>query len=138
MLDTLLWLAIASGLVSTITRNGTAYALLASVAVCLALQNAEAPFDPVLWMAIDVVVMLAIVRPGMTRADWLVMILFAPAWVGYLLPPDPRYLIGTLVVIVQFLAIFPTKRVLSRACRTLPHQPAWRDFDLRVYSESFA
>jgi hypothetical protein len=109
--EVLFWLAVACGVVSASTGNRTAWALLASVALCLGLDSAGVPFNFVLWLLIDLVVILVIIRPTMTVADCVILALFIPAWVGYLLPDAQRFQIGFVVVVAQLLLTFPAETV---------------------------
>lgn len=92
-------------------NNRTAWVLLASAGLCLALARAHVPFNPVIWMLIDLAVILLIVRPKMTYPDCVILALFAPAWVFYLLPDAARYGGSLVVVVVQFLLTAPLHRL---------------------------
>jgi hypothetical protein len=113
MIDGLFWLAVACGVASASTGNRTAWALLASVGLCIGLDAAQVPFSFPLWLLIDLAVVLVIIRPQMSAADCLVLALFIPAWVAYLLPDDQRFHLSSFVVIAQLLL-------------TLPVATAWR------------
>jgi hypothetical protein len=98
-----------------IVRNRTAWALLASLALCLfVLEPLEVPFNPVLWVAIDCAVIAAIVRrplEDMSTRDIVIASMFAPAWVFYTMAPEVRYQGGLAVVVTQLLLCFPAQEV---------------------------
>lgn len=103
------WIAVACGVLGAVTGNRTAWILLASVGLCLALDRYQVPFNFVLWLLIDLVVILAILRPDLTKADCVVLALFVPAWVFYLMPPDTRFTGSFAVVVAQLLLTFPAE-----------------------------
>lgn len=107
------WLAVACAVVSAATRNRTAWALLASVGLCFALDYLGAPFNFVLWMLIDLAVVLVIIRPTMTKTDCVIIALFIPAWCFYLLPADTRFWGSFVVVVAQLVLTFPVEALRS-------------------------
>lgn len=123
MTEVLLWLAVACGVVSASTGNRTAWALLASLGLCVAFDHAGVPFSFPLWLLIDLAVILVIIRPNTSVADCFILALFIPAWVGYLLPDAQRFQIGFVVVVAQLLLTFPA----AKLWRALFPPPASRD-----------
>jgi hypothetical protein len=109
MLAVVFWLAFACGVVSAITGNRTAWALLASVGLCFAFDYAQVPFNFVVWTLIDLAVVGAIIRPKMTAADCVIIALFVPAWCFYLLPADTRFWGSFVVVVAQLVLTFPVE-----------------------------
>jgi hypothetical protein len=116
------WLAVACGVISASTGNRTACALLASVGLCMAFTYLHVPFHFILWLLIDLAVIRVIIRPTMTAADCVILALFFPAWVSYLLPDAERFRISFIVVVAQLLLTFPAE-MLRRAITGLlkPH-----------------
>ena len=133
-----LWLAIAVGMVSARLGNRTAWALLASVALCLTLDWAGAVFHLLFWMLIDFAVILFVVRPKMTVSDCLIVALFVPAWALYLLPDPVRHEGSRIIVIAQFLLTFPLRRFWRRAQNVDRTFDPWDHFDLRVRHGAYA
>lgn len=131
MLHVVFWLAVACGCLSASTGNRTAWALLASVGLCLAFDHFGVPFHFILWLLIDLAVILAIIRPAMTTADVVIVALFIPAWVAYLLPEGPRFELGFLVVVAQLLLTFPAVTV-HRAIQSFWKAPSDDGFDKRM------
>jgi hypothetical protein len=113
-MQTLLHLAILCGLAGVLAGDRTAVALVVNVGACLALQRAEVEFDVALWMTIDVLVAMAIVRPDMRPRDWFVVGLFGVAFVFYQLPDPWRYFGSVSVSITQLLLTFPATPVLEK------------------------
>jgi len=111
MLDAALYAALGVAACSALWGSRAAWVLLASVTFCLALNEARVPFHPILWMLFDLVVVLLIVRPKMTHADCVILALFIPAWVFYLMPQDDRYFGSMLVTIAQLFLTAPIERV---------------------------
>lgn len=132
MLGVVFWLAVACGVVSAATGNRTAVVLLASVGLCLALDYLAVSFSFPLWLLIDLAVVLAIIRPAMTKTDCVIIALFIPAWCFYLLPPETRFWGSFVVVVTQLALTFPLRKVWRRV-RSMPHEPdRWNEFDLMV------
>jgi hypothetical protein len=109
MLQVVFWLAVACGVISAATGNRTAWVLLASVGLCFAFGELRIPFNFIIWVLIDLAVILAIIRPTMTKADCIILALFVPAWCFYLLPPDPRFWGSFVVVVAQLVFTFPVE-----------------------------
>lgn len=113
-------------------RNRTAWALLASVALCLTLDWRGVEFDAAFWWLIDVLVIAVIYRRGMPRADWIILALFPVAWAAYFLPNPWRYEIALAVVIAQLLLTVPYAAFWGRLKRMPKLPDRWSDFDLMV------
>lgn len=96
---------------ASIKRNRAPWALLASLAVCLfVLEPFKVPFNPVIWIAIDLAVAAAIIRfpmSDMPTRDIVVLALFFPGLAFYTMEPEVRYQGGLAVVITQLLLTFP-------------------------------
>lgn len=135
-MQALLWLAIACGIAGAFSGNRTAWPLLASVGLCKVMERYEVPYDWRLWVSIDLAVIALIFalawKRGLTRADWVVLALFAPAFVAYALPPDPRYFITMATVICQLMLTFPAANAWGRLKRIREHPDRWNEFDLRA------
>lgn len=110
-----LWIAAGIGCLSLLLGQRTAIPLLASFGLSYMLCRYNVPFDPVLWIMIDLAVILCIVHAKMTHVDAAVLALFLPAFIGYQLSPEPRNAISWAVVVSQFLLVFPPRK----ACLTL-------------------
>lgn len=95
----------------------TAAALLASNAFTFALCRAGVPFNFVLWVVVDLVVILIVIRPEMTRRDLVILALFAPIWALYLLRPEWWAQAVILTVVVQMLLTFPAGQAWALAKR---------------------
>jgi hypothetical protein len=103
-------LAILAALAGACVRNVTAAALLGSFAFSTTLCELGVPFNPILWMVIDVVVILFIIRPDMKRRDLVILAIFLPIWALYItMPPWASTVIDGLVV-AQMLLTFPVRR----------------------------
>jgi hypothetical protein len=113
MLAVVFWLAVACGCVSALTGNRTAWALLASVGLCFVFDYAGVPFSFPLWLLIDLAVILAIIHPRMSKADCIVVALFVPAWVGYLLPDQQRFQMCLWVVVTQLALTYRHDQTLG-------------------------
>lgn len=128
-------LATTSGCVSAWEGNRTAWALLASLALCLGLSAAGAQFVPLVWVAIDLAVIGFIASSGLSAADCIIIALFIPAWAGYALPQDERFVVGTLAVSAQLLMTFPIVIVWKRVREFNRQFNPWDHFDLRARHE---
>jgi hypothetical protein len=109
VIQAVFWLSVACAACGALTRNRTAWVLLASVAFCLGLDAAEVKFHFVFWMLIDTVVVLAIIHPKMTRTDCVILALFIPAWCFYLMPDEARFWGTFVVVVAQLTLTFPVE-----------------------------
>lgn len=89
------------------------FVLLASLALSTGLDWAQVPFNGAIWVLIDIGVILAILRRGMTHADLAVIALFIPAWAGYLLPDPIRFWLSWSVVVTQFMLTVPKSRPIT-------------------------
>lgn len=140
-----LWVAIAIAACGAVARpqNRTAWALVASAVLSLALDWRGVEFNFLFWWLIDVLVLAVFVplepRFNLWRAflrmgwtDRFVAAFFPVAWLAYLLPDPWRYYATTAIVVVQLLLTLPYAELrarLKRACRT---PDKWNEFDLRV------
>lgn len=111
MLEGALYAAIGCAACSALFGCRTAWVLLASVAFCLALDQAGVPFMPVYWMLFDLVVVLLLLRPTMTHADCVIVALFIPAWLFYFMPDEQRYVGSMLVTVIQLMLTAPVEKV---------------------------
>lgn len=66
------------------------------------------------WAAIDVGVYVALIRPGMTRREVMILMLMIPGWVFYVMDPAWRGLGTTVVVIVQTMLAIPLAQIRGR------------------------
>lgn len=110
MIEAAFWLAVVCAVAGALTGNRTAWALLASVGLCFALEQAQVAFHLCLWVLIDLGIIAAIIRPSMTNTDVLIVALFIPAWVFYLAPDPARFIGSSAVVVAQLALCFPAKR----------------------------
>jgi hypothetical protein len=137
MLDAVFAFAVALGGVAALLGSRTALALLCGTFVDKALTVLGVPFDPNLWMAVDLMVMAAIginaiLRLALDRTDKVVLALFLPAWWFYYIDGWNGYAGSVAVCSSQFLLVFPWGKAWRRAKETpLPPDP-FEDFDLRV------
>lgn len=131
MIEVVFWLAVACAVLGAMARNRTAIALLGSVMVCMAMNYAQVPFNFVVWMLIDLVIVLVIIHPKMTKVDCVILALFIPAWCFYLLPADTRFW-GTFVVVVAQLTLTFPLDALRGALAGLWRQSSDDPFDKMV------
>lgn len=110
MIDWLLAIAALAALTGSLARNVTAAALLGSLVFSLGLIAVGVPFNFLLWMGIDVVVILFIVRPDMKRRDLVILALFLPVWAIYLTMPAWCAEAIKTIVAAQMLLTFPLRR----------------------------
>jgi len=110
MLQSALWLAVACAFAGAFAGNRTAVVLLASLMLCMGLDEAGIQFNFLFWLLIDVAVIGAIIRPDMRFRDCAVLVLFLPAWSFYLADENTRYIGGSVVVILQLMLTFPIVR----------------------------
>lgn len=110
MADWLLIGAAFAALAGASARNVTAAALLGSLIFSLALIEIGVPFSFLLWMGIDVVVILFIVRADMKRRDIMILALFLPIWAIYLTMPAWCAEAIKTIVAAQMLLTFPVRR----------------------------
>lgn len=113
MLEAALYTAVGVAACSALAGSRTAWILLGSVAFCLLLDRIGADFIPVVWMLFDLVVVFLIVRHAMTAADCVIIALFIPAWVFYLLPDQERYVGSVIVTAFQLLLTAPFERLTA-------------------------
>lgn len=109
-LDLLLVTGCLAAVAGAVARNLTAIALLASFAFSEALCKLGVPFNFVLWVVIDLLVIICIIRPDMRHRELVVLALFLPIWALYIAWPQwgPQA-IETLAA-VQMLLTFPVRR----------------------------
>lgn len=111
MVNAVFWLAMAVAAMGAYAGNRTACALLISACVCLALDAAEVPFELVLWMIIDgMVIAWMLSRPSIPRRDFLILALFPQAWGFYLMGDPWRYIGTSLVASLQMFLTFPARK----------------------------
>lgn len=133
ILDPLIYLAAflaACGLFASRGRDRAAWALLASLIVVETMQRSGMAFHVVWWAMLDAAVFLFITMGRLTLREVSVLLLFFPAWLAYLLPEGPRYVVTAIVVIGQFLIVLPWQKAWNRAKETPPpcHE---NPFDMR-------
>lgn len=129
----ILYLAIACGIAGALARNRTPLPLLASVALCLLFEWREVPFFWPLWVTIDLAVAAAIWRLNrghIKPADWLVLSLFVPGFVGYAMDEAARFQVGFGVVVTQLLLTFPLAAVRAHLADRPREPDRWNEFDL--------
>lgn len=115
MIDWLLALASLAALTGACARNVTAAALLGSLVFSLGLIAVGVPFNFLLWMGIDVVVIAFVIRHDMKQRDLAILALFLPIWALYLtMPPWWVEAIKTIVA-AQMLLTFPIRRTWAAA-----------------------
>lgn len=117
MADAAFWLSAACAVAGALCGNRTSSLLLASAALCVALDELGVAFHFIFWLLIDLVVIRGIIRPQMTNADVVILALFIPAWVFYLLPDPPRYTGTMIVVCAQLILTFPFERARAATTR---------------------
>lgn len=115
ILNIVLALAVLSAIAGCLTRNWTAGALLASFAFSMALCRSGVPFNFVLWVVIDLVVILFVIRKDMSRRDLTIIALFAPAWTLYLFQPLMWSQAVAALVAAQMLLTFPDRKAAALA-----------------------
>ena len=116
-------------------RNRTAWVMLASVSLCLALDAAGVQFLFIVWMMFDALVVLAIIRRSMTTTDCAIIALFIPAWVFYLAPDPWRYYGAATVTIAQLLLTLPVSeawKIIGRPSKPDDDGPNFDLLDLRA------
>lgn len=128
-----LWIAAGIGFVSLLMGQRTAIPLLASFGLSAFLCWKQVHFYPEVWVAIDIAVILAIVAiTELRRSEWLIIYLFAAAWIGYAFPPEIRFWTSWAVVIAQFLLTMPWIEAWNRTVHVNRHFDPWSHFDLRA------
>lgn len=134
MIDALVLAALACGLIAAWRKDRTAWALLGSLALTSILRWCGISFDPLLWWLIDVAVIALIAAFGSHNLrDWVVMLLFLPAWCLYVshLPYGGDGV--NLIVSVQLFLTTPVRWILSTYRERARHAPDhWTEFDLRA------
>lgn len=116
----MLWLAVSIACVSAFMGNRTAWALLAGVSFSRVMD--AMPFNPLEWVAVDALMLAAIIRRNMTMADMMICCLFVMAWAFYMLPDPMRHDGTTIIVIAQMLLTFPLLKT-QRSLHTYSHGP---------------
>ena len=86
------------------------------------LTAAGAHFALWVWVAVDAITALAIMRRGMPRRDVFIVALFLPGWAAYLFDDPYRFWGSSIIVIVQMLATFPLRQLIGRGAR-IPKLP---------------
>lgn len=132
MLEAVFAFAVLSGGLAALRGNRAAIALLASTGFTFWLTLAGVPYNPWLWIAVDLAAILFIWRPGMTVADALVVALYAPGWALYFLDGEEAYAASVMVSSAQFLLAVPWGKVWRRVRHAELKFDPFRDFDLRV------
>lgn len=126
------WLAVLCGVVGAFTGSRSAWALLASAALCWALDATGADFETGLWLAIDLAVIAAILIWRNRASDWIVLALFLPIWALYLADEYTRYYAVTFLIMAQFIITLPWRSIGQRAVRCFPRRHSIDDiFDLK-------
>lgn len=110
MIDWLLAIATLAALTGSLARNVTAAALLGSLVFSLGLIAVGVPFNFLLWMGIDVVVIAFVIRHDMRRRDLAILALFLPTWALYLTIPPWWVEAIKAIVAAQMLLTFPIRR----------------------------
>lgn len=136
LLDMLLWPAGLLALLSAYAGDRAARVLLLVLVLTLAMEFTDAPFHPLDWAQLDMLVALLVIRRGMPRRDMAVVLLILPAWGAYFLSDPWRHWVSTGIVIGQFLLTATAPEILRRARSVkLPHSPhLFDDFHLKVGS----
>jgi hypothetical protein len=83
-------------------------------------------------MLSDIVVVWFLLRAEMTNADVVIIALFIPAWVFYLLPDQQRYAGSAAVVIAQLLLSVDPGKIASAPNRFRAWWHRHRNFDEMV------
>lgn len=112
-------IAACAALTGALTRNLTATVLLGSFVFSTALCRLDVPFNFVLWITIDLVAILIVMRPHMTGRDVAVIAMFGPAWVLYLTQPSWWGHAVNLIVASQMFLTFPLRRASALVRRFL-------------------
>ena len=136
MIEGALWVAMVCALCGALTGNRTAWVLLVSVSLCLALDQAGVPFSLVRWLIFDTLAMaLILLLSKLTQADWLILALFFAGWAAYCLPDPYRYTGTMAVTILQLLLTFPlreaVRRLVGRWKANFQHRNEWTDLEKR-------
>lgn len=85
-------------------RNRTVFLLVLSAGIAALLPLIGIEYDPLLWAAIDLgVVIIPLLGPKHTASDALIVAIFAGIWPTYLSDDMTAISIGTSLVIVQFM-----------------------------------
>lgn len=113
MTDLLLIVAALAALTGALARNITAWVLLGSLVLSEALCWLEVPFNPILWMVIDWLVMSCIIRPGMRYRDLVIIATFLPIWALYIVQPEWWVDAIKVMVAAQMFLTFPMRRALA-------------------------
>jgi hypothetical protein len=135
-MEAALYLALGCAAVSALAGNRTAWILLASVAFCLGLDWAGAPFNVVRWLIFDTIAMsLILALSKLDRTDWAILALFFAGWAAYGLPDPYRYTGSMAVTILQLLLTFPRREAFSRLVArwkaNFQHRDEWTNLESR-------
>jgi signal transduction histidine kinase len=124
ILTLLLAIAVLAALAGAYRHNLTSYALLGSFTFSTGLCWAEVPFNLILWLVVDLVVILFMMRPEMNRRDLVILALFAPIWTLYLAQPTWAPPAVDCLIAAQMLLTFPVRRAhaaVKRWLETIQH-----------------
>jgi predicted anti-sigma-YlaC factor YlaD len=98
-------------------RNRTALVLVGSAGVAAALPLIGVPFDPLLWTSIDLAVVVLLMQPKYSVSDALIVTLFVAIWPTYTTNDPTAIMVGTALVIVQFLLAIGAPALCVRIAR---------------------
>jgi hypothetical protein len=90
--------------------NPTAAVLVGGAAVAAALPVVGIPFDDLMLVAIDMAMIVMILRGHYSSADSLIVALFVPCWALY--PVDQDVMV-TIIAALQFLLASPIPRLIQ-------------------------
>ncbi|MBO9602535.1 MAG: hypothetical protein J7496_08515 [Novosphingobium sp.] len=108
--DAILALGVAAALIGAVARNVTAMVLLCSFAFSTAICALGVDFNFILWVSIDLAVVLCIIGPAMRHRDLVILGLFLPVWLIYLIMPSWGAQAVDIIVALQMLITFPARR----------------------------
>jgi hypothetical protein len=117
--DALLLAAAIAAVAGALARDPAAAALLGSNAFTYALCLLGVPFNFVLWVVVDLMAMLFIIRRDMSRRDLVVLALYLPIWPCYFEWNEVTSRVVIVLVSVQMFITFPVERARGVASKCL-------------------
>lgn len=113
LIDILFLFGVLCGCAAALRRSRTATLLLIKEAVAAGLLLVGVDYDPWLWLAIDLAVVVNLIRPTNTLTDDFINVSFIPIWAFYFFGGPETATVISLIVTLQFLLIFPTPQILG-------------------------
>lgn len=136
--DALLLFALVCGGLSALRGRRTPIALLGGVIIGSSLSIAGVQFSPLVWLTIDFTIIAIILSVRTTVAEKVILSLFIPAWVMYVIGGPLASDITSALTAAQLLLTVRWKNIWKHAHITSVRTLKNDDFDLRVVGDSDA